>query len=391
MKPPARVLHIITAFDRGGAENHLAELVRHQEHSGIRVTIAYLRGRGSWAPEMRALGAEVHDLGLRFYGDLRPLRRLRKLVRCATFDLVHAHLPPAELYARLALLGISRETLPLVVTKHNDCRFHALPGELFMDRWVARRASAMIVISEAVGFYMTARGIGREPCRMEVVPYGIDVAPFDRVTPEAVSALRREWAAGSETLVYGFVGRLVEQKAITTLIRAFALFTKHTRCDVRLVIVGEGPLKAELQRCAEEAGIASLVVWAGFREDIPTVMNAFNVFTLTSIFEGFGLVLVEAMAARRAVIATRVSAIPEVVVHGETGILAAPLDTGSIATAMAQMTDRAVRTHLGAAGYRRAFEHFTLERMWQSTDAVYAHCLRDESRCASPCASIATV
>src|SRR5687767_5135208 len=121
MKTPSRILHVITAFDRGGAENHVADLVRHQREEGVEVTVAYLRGGGSLAPEMRQIGAAVFELALRFYGDLRPLIRLRNLIRQGHFNLIHAHLPPAELYARVALLGVSSEVLPLVISKHNDC------------------------------------------------------------------------------------------------------------------------------------------------------------------------------------------------------------------------------------------------------------------------------
>lgn len=375
MNIPSRVLHVITAFDRGGAENHLATLVQHQRGYGAAVTIAYLRGGGVWADAMRELGAEVHDLGLRFYGDPRPFRKLRRLLARGAFDIVHAHLPPAELYVRLALLGLDPR-LPLIISKHNDCPFHRGPGALVMERWVARRASAMIAISDAVRRYMSARRVGVAPCRMTTVPYGIDIAPFERVSEQAVTALRREWEVGSGTLVFGFVGRLVEQKSIDTLIAAFGLFMSRERCDTKLVIVGDGPLLPALRRCAEQAGVAAHLVWAGFREDIPAVMQAFDVFALTSIFEGFGLVLVEAMAARKPVVATRVSAIPEVVIEGETGLLADPRSPEAIAAAFAQLTDGALRARLGTAGYRRAFEHFTLERMWQSTDRAYAHALR---------------
>ena len=376
MRADLRILHVITAFDRGGAENHLADLVRHQRDCGMHVTIAFLRGRGSLGAAMKELGAEVHNLALRFYGDPRPLVRLRKLIKRGAFDLVHAHLPPAELYVRLALLGHSSAALPLVISKHNDCPFHSLPGELAMARWVAKRASVVIAISGAVHRYMAVRGIGAPPCRSVLIPYGIDVAPFEQVAPEAVVRLRQEWGAERDTLVIGFVGRLVEQKSIETLIRAFAILARQYAGDARLAIVGDGPLRASLQRCASESGIAQHVVWTGFREDVPTVMKAFDIFALTSVFEGFGLVLIEAMAARRPVVATSVSAIPEVVADGETGLLARPRDPQSIAAALLGLRDGAVRARMGAAGYRRVFEHFTLERMWEATDAVYAHCLR---------------
>src|SRR5260221_3159283 len=149
MSAPERILHVMTAIDRGGAENHLVELVRHQRASGIAVTVAYLRGRGYWAPALREMGATVHDLRLRFYGDLRPLRTLRRAVAETHFDLVHAHLPPAELYARLALLGTPAKELPLIISKHNDCPFHRIPGERVFGRWVPRRPSAAITLCAA--------------------------------------------------------------------------------------------------------------------------------------------------------------------------------------------------------------------------------------------------
>jgi glycosyltransferase involved in cell wall biosynthesis len=381
MNPPLRILHVITAFDRGGAENHLADLIRHQRTVGMEVTIAYLRGGGSLAPVMRELGAVVHDLALKFYGDPRPLVRLRRIIAQGSFGLVHAHLPPAELYTRFALLGIPPAELPLVISKHNDCPFHRLPGELVVERWVATRASAMIVISEAVERYMVGRRVGIRPGQMQTIPYGIDVAPFQKSAPGALADLRKEWGVEPDTLLVGFVGRVVPQKSIDTLICGFAQFLRACPCDAKLVIVGEGPLLPALHRCARENGVAERVVWAGFRADIPLVMQAFDIFALTSIFEGFGLVLVEAMAARRPIMASRVSAIPEVVVDGETGMLTEPRSAESVATALTRLSDGPTRARLGAAGYRRVFEHFTLERMWKSTDEVYARCLA-----AMPCA-----
>ncbi len=363
----------MTAIDRGGAENHLMELVRHQRALGMEVAVGYLRGNGGWAPAMRELGATVHDLRLRFYGDMRPLRLLRRLLAEATFDLLHAHLPPAELYARLALLGTPAEALPLIISKHNDCPFHRIPGQRALGRWVARRAAAVIAISDAVQRFMTGPEFGLDAELVQTIYYGIDVQPFESVTGDSVAALRREWGAGTETLVIGFAGRFVEQKAIGTLIRAFALFLQRTSCDAKLVLVGQGPLEPVLRQCADEAGIADRVVWPGFRDDVPRVMRAFDVFAITSVHEGFGLVLVEAMAARRPVVATRAGAIPEVVIDGVTGLLAEPQQ---FAEALARMTDPTLRARMGTAGCARVRASFTLDTMLEQTDALYARCLR---------------
>jgi glycosyltransferase involved in cell wall biosynthesis len=375
MKTALRVLHVITGIDRGGAENHLLDLVKHQRTSGVAVTVAYLRGKGYWSAAFEALGVDVHPLGLRFYGELRPLVRLGRLLRSTEFDLVHAHLPPAELYVRLALLGISREALPLLITKHNDERFCDAPGKEVLGRWVARRAERLIAISDAVKRYMSGLGLGVEERKLETIYYGIDAARFSQSPRALAASLRKHWDIAPEELAIGFVGRLVPQKDIATLIRGFALFAAAFD-NAKLVIVGSGPLEGELRCRANELGISHRVVWAGFRDDIVTVMSAFDIFALTSIHEGFGLVLLEAMASRLPVVATRAGAIADVVADGETGILVDPRRPAEVAAAFHKLTDVRLRTQFGAAARARVLREFTLEKMCEETDTLYARCVR---------------
>jgi glycosyltransferase involved in cell wall biosynthesis len=306
---------------------------------------------------------------------LKPLVRLGRLIRSAEFDLIHAHLPPAELYSRLALLGISRKTLPLLITKHNDERFCNAPGKKVLGRWVARRAEHVIAISDAVKRYMCGPGLGVEQRKLQTIYYGLDAARFGHSPRASAACLREHWGIAAEELAIGFVGRLVPQKDIGTLIRGFALFAK-IYANTRLVIVGSGPLEGELRRGAEELRISSRIVWAGFRDDIVTVMSAFDIFALTSMYEGFGLVLLEAMALRLAVVATRAGAIPEIVADGETGILVARQQPRELAAAFHKLRDGPLRTRLGEAGRARVVREFTLEKMWQQTDALYARCVR---------------
>ena len=367
-----KVLHVITGIDRGGAEGHLVELVKHQRATGMGVAVAYLRGKGYWAETFRKLGAEVHSLGLRFYGDLRPLAGLRSIVRRGGFDLIHAHLPPAELYARLALLG--HAALPLLITKHNEERFSPGPGQRFLGCWVGSRAGNVIAISDAVKRFMAGPALGLDGRKIHTIHYGIDAAPFAAVQAGEIAAVRKQWGLAEDALAIGFVGRLVEQKDIGTLLRGFALFAG--RCpQARLVMVGTGTLEAQLRQCAEELAISDRVVWAGFRDDIAAVMGAFDIFALTSIFEGLGLVLLEAMAARRPVVATRVGAIPEVVADGETGILVGAREPEALAAAFDRMKDGVLRSQFGEAGRARVLREFTLDRMSRATDELYSRCV----------------
>jgi glycosyltransferase involved in cell wall biosynthesis len=375
MKTALRVFHVITAFDRGGAENHLFDLIRHQRDCGMEVTLAFLRGHGSLGSAVRSLGVKVQPLALCFYGDPRPLVRLRCLIKRGAFDVIHAHMPPAELYARLALLGVGARRVPMLITKHNDERFCGAPGKKVLGRWVARRADRVIAISDAVKRYMCGSGLGVDEEKLQTIHYGIDAARFGESPQAAAVSLRTHWGIAAQELAIGFVGRLVPQKDIGTLIRGFALFAA-TFAEAKLVIVGSGPLDEELRRVAEEVRISGRIVWAGFRDDIVTVMSAFDIFALTSIYEGFGLVLLEAMASGLPVVATRVGAIPEVVADGETGILVTPGRPNELAAAFNELADSSRRAQFGAGGRAKVTREFTLEKMCRETDALYGRCIR---------------
>jgi glycosyltransferase involved in cell wall biosynthesis len=371
----AHILHVTTTINRGGAETHLLDLVRHQRACGFAVSVAYLRGTGYWTDALTELGAEVHSLGLRFYGDLQPLMKLRRVIKRASFDLVHAHLPPAELYARLALLGISPRALPMFITKHNEERFCDMPGQRLLGRWVAARAAHVITISDAVTRFMAGPGLGLDARKLRRIYYGIDAGKFGEPQDAEARLLNHEWNIPDDALVIGFVGRLVEQKDIGTLLRGMARFAAESP-KARLVIVGAGPAEAAMRRLADELRIPDRIVWAGFRDDIRRVMGSFDIFALTSIYEGFGLVLLEAMASRRAVVATRVGAIPEVV--GATGLLISPRSPDELAAAFHQLSDHSLRERLGEVGRQRVLNEFTLERMWEETEALYKQCLHRE-------------
>ena len=275
---------------------------------------------------------------------------------------------------RVALASLGDSAVPLIISKHNDCPFHGLPGERALGRWVARRAALVIAISASVHRYMVGPTLGLPASQVQTILYGIATAAYPLVAPEAVTALRREWGATESTLVIGFAGRFVEQKDLPTLIRAFALFCEISGCAARLVLVGRGELVEPMRRLAAEVGVGDRVVFPGFREDVPVVMRAFDVFAITSVHEGFGLVLVEAMAAERPVVATRAGAMPEIVVDGATGFLADGVEP--FAQALARLTDPAVRQRFGVAGRRRVDEHFAVARMCAETDAASARVLQ---------------
>jgi len=369
-----RVLHVITSINRGGAENHLTDLVKGQIEAGFDIAVAYLRGDGYWTGRLRSFGAEVLPLDLKYYGELKPVFRLKKIIQQFKPDFLHAHMPPAEVYCRLALGVVFGGGLHFVISKHNDDRFY--PGRFasLLGRWVVRRAQFVIVISKAVG-RVISNGLHLAPEKIRLVYYGLDITPYLSPSEFSIQELRAEWGLKDGDLCIGTVARLEPQKSIETLVEGFHEFCSSRSGNAKLVIVGRGKLLENLKHQAREIGVFDRIVWAGFRDDIPVVMAAFDIFALSSIYEGFGLVLLEAMAAKKPVVATRVSAIPEVVEEGKTGILVSPRTPSEFARAFRILEDPELRQTYGRQGRQRTHSEFSVQRMVSESMKVYGECL----------------
>jgi glycosyltransferase involved in cell wall biosynthesis len=371
------IFHVITTINKGGAESHLVDLCRALADRGIRSTVCYLKGDGHWASAFESMGVETIALNIARYFDPAAMGQLRREIKARCPDIVHAHMPPAELYAVLALRGYN--DVPLITSKHNDTEpFYRGPGARWLERICAARASRVIAISQAVQDYFANVWPDRLSRQIEVVRYGLSPLPLGSIDQDVIRALRHDWGVCDGEVLFGIVARLVPQKSIDTLLRAFALVRSANR-DARLVIVGAGPLEEDLRALANSLDLGDAVIWAGFRRDIAVVMRALDVFVLSSIYEGFGLVLLEAMEASRPIVASRVSAIPEIVVDGETGRLVSPRNPRALAAAMAQMMERETRLSMGARGHRRLLDTFVVERMAQETAAIYEEAIAANS------------
>lgn len=378
-----RILHVITTLDVGGAEMHLLSQVRGQAVRGHAVRVTYLKGFGKLVPDFREAGAErVVPLG----GLLRGFLQLRRELAWA--DIVHSHLLKADvLTAGCALLLGCRAKL--VSGKHND--------EQVLERaWVSRvhgffgnLPARTIVLSDHVGRFIERHGRVRGD-RIRRVYYGIDPAPFERaaeLASETSAGLRESFGFGSEDVVFICVARFAPQKAHDVLLEAFARAREREGTpSLRLLLVGEDPFGDGRERAtavAERLGLVAdgSVVFAGLRRDVAELLAASDVFVMSSLWEGLGLVFLEAMASGLPVLSTRVSAVPEVVVEGETGVLVPPGEVQPLADAMVELAgDGAQRRALGLAGRARVRAVFGLERMVEETLSHYEDVLREAGR-----------
>jgi glycosyltransferase involved in cell wall biosynthesis len=358
---------VLTTLDVGGAEMHVLSLARGQVERGHRVRVLFLKGAGTLVDDFLAAGAESAERA----GAAALWRELRGA------DVVHSHLLKADaLCAALAPLAGRRRRL--VASKHNDERaLLRLPVSL-AHGVLGRVPRRTIVLSDHVGRFVERHG--RVPGRLvRRIYYGIDPKPWEegRARGEQRRAeLRAEFGFRADDVVFLCVARFAPQKAHDVLLRAAARAAElEGGARVRVLLVGDDPFgegRVRAQALAAQLGLAGRVAFAGIRRDVPDLMGASDAFVLASLWEGLGLVFLEAMAAERCVLATDVSAVPEVVVQGETGLLVPAGDPEPLARGLARLaSDPDERARMGAAGRARVLEHFGLDRMVDETLAVY--------------------
>jgi glycosyltransferase involved in cell wall biosynthesis len=370
-----RIVHVITSINRGGAENHLLDLALAQRSRGFKVFVFYLKGDGYWRLKLESQGVKVFNLHLKFYGDIFPIFRLKALFSNIKPDIVHAHMPPAEVYSYLSLAFCSSRPY-FIISKHNDERFYDGPFSKVISKMIASKSKKIIAISNAVHSYFRSV-FNSESIQIKTIHYGLDTTIYQSVSNSEVLNFRKSFFVGPDVILFGTIARLASQKSLDTLLKAFALYKNQSTFPSKLMVVGAGPLEDFLKKISLDLGISQDVIWTGFRDDIPIVMNSFDVFMLTSKYEGFGLVLLEAMAASKPIIATSVSAIPEIVVQNVTGLLCEAGDIDAISSAMKKLEAKKLRLKIGTAGYLKVLKSFSLNKMIKETQSFYEEVLKE--------------
>jgi glycosyltransferase involved in cell wall biosynthesis len=364
-----RVLHLITSLDRGGAENHVLALVQHADRRGFDFEVAVLRGDGELVPMFRAAGVPVHVLGARSRFDPFALGRLVRLLERGRFNILHSHLFRADIYSGLAVARLNERRPYLVSTRHNDDRFFLNPFVGLVHYVLSGRQDMIIAISDHIAHFTIGRGV-QHPSRVRRVYHGLQ-APSTPELEQGAQRIRHELGLADDDFLIGNVGRLAPQKGQRHLIGAMPQLLELVP-SAHVVIAGGGGLADYLRELADEMGVAARVHVLGPRQDVPALMHAVNVFAMPSIWEGFGLVLLEAMAAARPIVASRVATIPEVVVDGETGILVPAGDALALAEALTRLAHNPLLAReMGEAGRRRLRDQFSVEKMVGDTERLY--------------------
>ena len=356
-------VHIDTARTWRGGQNQVLQLVTGLESLGHPTwLVAHARG------ELKRRAQE----GLRFVGltphsefDMQAAWQLGRILRDAKPEVIHAHDPMGVALAAMALQMYrpAAGRAPLVVASRR-VDFH-LKRHAF-SKWKYRHIEVFIAASAVIARILEQDGIAAD--RIEIVHDGVNLGLIDK--QPVVDAHAEFWLPHGAPIV-GNVAALAAHKGQKHLIAAARQVIQEVP-DARFLIVGEGELQESLERQIKHLGLERHVTLTGFRSDALSLIKSFDVFAMSSVTEGLGSAVLEAMAARRAVVATAAGGIPEVVEDGVTGLLVPPHDEPAMAAALVQLLgDRERRDAMGAAGRARVEASFSIERMVENTLAVY--------------------
>lgn len=376
-KPRIRVLRVITRLNVGGPAQQailLTERLDPARFDTLLVTGELGAGEGDMLAlrpsavrpmVVPGLGREISPLA-----DAVALVRLLRLIRAFRPDVVHTHLAKAGLLGRLAarLSGV-----PVVIhTFHGhafDGYFDPLRTRFFLEleRGLARMSTRIVAISPRQRDEIRALGIAREPKLIEV-PLGIELTPFLDIPR---GALRRELGIADGVPLIGIVGRLVPIKAVDVFIEAMAIVAKRDG-RARFVVVGDGERRAALVSLAHDRGLDGRIWFLGWRADLRPIYGDLDVVALTSDNEGTPVSVLEALTAGRAVVATSVGGVPDIIGADQRGLLVPRRDPARLAEAVsALLTDRERAARLGEAGRRHVHPSYDASTLVARLESLY--------------------
>jgi glycosyltransferase involved in cell wall biosynthesis len=361
---------LTVGLEIGGTEGQVMELASRLDSRRFTVVVCGLRGEGAISQEMRRRGIRVITLGGRGKLDVRVLWRLGRVLMQERPDIIHAFLSLAN-FACCVMGSLLR--IPVLILSYRDLEVWKRWPAILFDRMMVRWAHATTCCSEAVRQFVLANFHAQED-RIVTIHNGIDAERFRHrsVTNRLTRKLR------DDVVVVGTVCRIEEpKKGLSVLLRAIRhLLNSIPPTACQLMIVGEGPALPQLQRQCVELGISSSVVFAGLHQHVEEVLPLMDIFVMPSLYEGFGISLIEAMAARRPVVATEVGGIPEVVIHNESGLLVPPGDHMALAAAINRlMSDPTFAEKLAACGQARVQERFSIQAAAKHHEVLYENLL----------------
>jgi glycosyltransferase involved in cell wall biosynthesis len=376
----AKVLHVITHMQPGGAQDNVALTVSMLDKR--RYEVWFCTGRDQDYLD-RVTGPDVKVIvNADMYRPIVPLAETRaflsvyRLIRQENFDIVHTHLSKAGFFGRLAA-WLAR--VPVVIHSVHTFPFHDYQHPLIsrafiqLERMAAKWTDVFITMSDLNIEKALNFGIGKKS-QYRTIYSGINLERFTNVSVDVLS-VKSSLGIRNGEIVVGNIGRLMFQKNPTCFIQALAQVAA-TIPHVRGLMVGDGDMRDEVEALVKKLRLDDRVVLTGHRDDVERMMAICDVIVHTSLYEGMGRVLAEALAMGKPLVATAVDGVPEIVKDGERGLLVQPDDPGALARAIVEMLNDPSRAQtIGQAGQEWVLSRFSVETMIGRIDRLYQELL----------------
>jgi glycosyltransferase involved in cell wall biosynthesis len=385
-----RILRVIARLNMGGPALHVSYLAHGLASRGYRTTLVAGRlapGEDSMAFAAEELGVDVVTLpGLQ--REISPLHdplavaRLVREIRRVRPHILHTHTAKAGTVGRVAALLAGGAAPPIVVhTFHGHVLrgyFGPLKTRMFLEteRLLARRTTRLVAVGPEVRDELVELGVAPAD-RFSVIRLGIDLR--SRVLPGDAEREERRDALGLPPgrFVVGWIGRMTPIKRLPDVLDAFAALRRRG-VDASLLLVGDGPDRAEAERRAAALGIAGDTIFAGYSRDVAPYYAVLDALLLPSANEGTPVVAMEALAARKPVVATRVGSVPDVVSDGEDGFLTGVGDVEALAASLERLArDEGLRSRFGDTGRARVLDRYDVGRLVDDVDLLYRELLAE--------------
>ena len=375
-KKKINILQLIEGFHLGGAEKKLLELVQHLNASKFRTTVCSLNIGNEIQDEFSKLkdsGITVEVIPRKRKIDIGLILKVASYIRSRHIDVIMTTLFYADVVGFIAgrLAGVkasfSWETIsaPEWLYKHR----------LWAYRFAVRYCTKVIAVSQATAQFLIERR-GVDPKKVIIIPYGVDLDVFHI---KSDSNIKQTLGIDQKKFVIGTVGRLHPQKGHVYLIEA-AQEIVNKKPDTFFVVVGDGKLRDFLENEVKNRNLHRYFYFTGFRNDIPQLLQCFDIFVLPSLYEGLPNVVLEAMATGKPVVATYVDGNKEAVIDGKTGILLPPKDSSGFVNALLHLMEHPdLAKKMGENGRKRVEEHFSLKKQVETFESLFEQfCYNDQ-------------
>ena len=360
------ILQIISTLDVGGVETQLSELVKRLNREKYNITVCCITRGGLLEGRIKEAGIKLVILKRKFKFDPSIIFQMVRLIKREKIDLVHTYMFTANTWGRIA--AVLANVHVIIASERNAIPWRKKILHILIDRFLSRYTDVIVCNSNFIKRVNTKRASISEK-KFTVVYNAVDIKQF---SPEINSdMIRREFSMPPGVPVVGMVARLHSCKGHQYLLKAAVEVIKGLP-EVKFVLVGDGELREELENSAMRLGISKNIIFTGNREDVPQLIQLFNVAVLSSIHEGFGNFLIEAMACSKPVVATNVGGIPEVVKNEETGILVPPENPEALAEGIIRLLrNKEESRRMGLAGRRRVEQYFDIKLKVRKVEEIY--------------------